>query len=251
MAEALIEVVQLLVAILIEEKKLTTDDKQIITTEVSNHIYGNIKTKFGEKFLSAVECFEIEKDFEELSDSWRQIIQLKREAEPDPTALTRDDSHLTAHQIPLLLKDVISQQRVSKLRAFSEAVLHQTLNTQEQVSRLKAAVNRLAPSVAPHLVLNSGTLLLERPSIRAEPRTTLVPSQAPSQARSTQPAPPVPVLTPVPSVAGNTAQICASLAWQQHHTVYVLDSPNLPGNSKVIGFDMDSTLIATKSGRSK
>jgi bifunctional polynucleotide phosphatase/kinase len=31
--------------------------------------------------------------------------------------------------------------------------------------------------------------------------------------------------------------------------VYILDSPNLPGSSKIVGFDMDSTLIEPKSGR--
>lgn len=245
----LIEIVQLLVAILVEEKKLTGEDKQIIITEVSNHIYGNIKTKFGEKFIAAVECFEVEKDFEELSDSWRQLIHLKRSTENDPTSLTRDDSPVDMQQIPLLLKDVISQQRLSKLRAFTESVQHQRLSTQEQVSRLKAAVGRMAPLAASPtqlLQLNSTNLVLERPVQRpSAPAPTTLPPQQPATSQSVT----TPVIQAAPS--GDVKQICSSLSWQQYHSVYILDSPDLPGSNKIVAFDMDSTLIEPSSGRSK
>ncbi len=248
MSEQLFEIVQLLVDILIAEKKLSSEDKQIITTEVSNHIYGNIKTKFGEKFIAAVECFEIEKDFEELSDSWRKLIQLKRELESDPLSLTRDDSPVNMRQIPLLLKDVISQQRLSQLRAFTEAVLHQRLSTQEQVSRLKAAINRLVPlAPSPAMVLNSSNLVLERPVQRLTAPITLPPPQPAPQLEIPKPTP----VTTQSAPSGNVKKICDSLVWQQYHSVYILDSPDLPGNSKIVGFDMDSTLIEPKSGRSK
>ncbi len=245
MSEQLIEIVQLLLEILVAEKKLNGEDKQIITTEVSNHIYGNVKTKFGEKFIAAVECFEIEKDFAELSDSWRKLLQLKRESEADPLTITRDNSPVNMQQIPLLLKDVISQQRLSQLRAFTEAVLQQRLSTQQQVSRLKAAINRLVPlAPSPTLLLNSTNLSLEP----VQRRTVQAPISAPpSQALSSQ-SMPAPVLT---APRGNAKQICSALVWQQYHSVYILDSPSLPGSSKIIGFDMDSTLIVPKSGRSK
>jgi len=58
-------------------------------------------------------------------------------------------------------------------------------------------------------------------------------------------------LNPSPSInlSLDAKAIINTLKWEQHDTVYILHSLDLLGTHKIAGFDMDSTIIKTKSGR--